>query len=111
VERLLIKRGAKVADQGGNFEVFFVLWPDSRSRVYRSPITVERPRRRSSPESPESPLPSPPMASRDEALTSTTPPEMGRGKGKKPHTARYTKSKELGDIAESQEAHKAGRRD
>jgi hypothetical protein len=32
---------------------------------------------------------------------------MGRGKRKKPHTAKYQESKQQGDIAESQEVHKA----
>ena len=78
--------------------------PPQRAIPIRTPTTAERPRpRRVSTES----LSSPPQASPDKAPTSTAPPEMGRGKRKRPHTAKYQEAKQQGDIAESQEAHKA----
>jgi hypothetical protein len=81
--------------------------PPQRAIPIRTPTTAERPRPRQA--SAESLLPSLPQASPDEAPASTAPPEMGRGKRNGPHTAKYQEAKQQGDIAESQEAHKARR--
>src|ERR1700742_1839820 len=72
----------------------------------RTPTTAERPRPRRTP-SPDTP-PLPPSAY--ELPTSTAPPRLGREKRKRLHTRRYEESKAMGEIAESQEVHKAGYR-
>ena len=70
-----------------------------------TPTTPERPRPRRTPTLEASPLP----ASTYQAPSSTAPPALGRGKRKKPHTRKYAESRAQGEIAESQEAHKAER--
>ena len=69
----------------------------------RTPTTAERPRLRRTPSPEASPLP----ASAYELPTSTAPPKLGREKRKRPHTKKYQESRAMGEIAESQEVHKA----
>jgi len=81
----------------------------SQTLPIRTPTTTERPRRRKTPSPEPSPEPSPLPTSAYELPTSTAPPKLGREKRKRVHTARYQEAKETGQIAESQEAHKADR--
>jgi hypothetical protein len=69
----------------------------------RTPTTAERPRPRRTPSPDASPL----QASAYELPTSTAPPRLGREKRRRVHTKRYEESKAAGEIAESQEVHKA----
>jgi hypothetical protein len=67
-----------------------------------TPTTAERPRRRPSPSPEQSPL----RLSDLEPPASTAPPNLGREKRKRKHTARYQEARAHGDIVESQEAHR-----
>ena len=79
--------------------------PLAQSLPIRTPTTAERPRNRRTPSPDTSPL----QASEYELPTSTAPPRLGREKRKRVHTRRYEESKTAGEIAESQEVHKAER--
>jgi hypothetical protein len=87
--------------------------PHAKSTLpIRTPTTTERPRRRQislSSESPEPSEPEFPVGTEYEQPASTAPPKLGAGKRKRVHTKRYNEARAMGDIAESQEAHKAAR--